>query len=66
MGGSLPQDKKMPSYSRKVALKGKSSQELYDKMSVDLERFLSKTPIGNAKVERFPEQKKLEAKSNLS
>ena len=42
----------MPSYSRTVQIPGKSSQELYDKVSADIERFMSKTGIGKVEIQR--------------
>lgn len=55
----------MPSYSRKVDLPGKSSQELYDKVSADVERFMSKASIGNFDVKRVPEKKEVHIKASM-
>lgn len=55
----------MPSYSKKVQVPGKTSQELYDKMSTGIDSFMSKTPVGNYTVERDPGNKKLYIKSSM-
>lgn len=55
----------MPSYSRKVKIQSKSSQELYQKISEEIDRFLEKSSIGKYELERHPEQKKIKAKSAL-
>jgi hypothetical protein len=55
----------MPAYSRTVQIPGKSSQELYDKVSADIERFLSKVPMGKCDIERQPDQKKISVKSSM-
>jgi hypothetical protein len=55
----------MPSYSRRVKIPGKSSQELYEAISQDIERFLSKAPIGKFDIERDPTKKELRIKSSM-
>ena len=55
----------MPSYSRKVPVPGKTAQELYDKVAGDIDRFLSKTPLGKADVERDPGKKEVRVKSSM-
>jgi hypothetical protein len=55
----------MPSYSRKVQIPGTNSQELYDKVSADVDRFLTKASIGKYEVERDPSRKELKIKSSL-
>jgi hypothetical protein len=55
----------MPSYSRRVQIPGKSSQELYDKVSQDIERFLSKASLGKFDVERDDGRKELRVKSSM-
>ncbi|MGZ3697909.1 MAG: hypothetical protein ACXWPM_00965 [Bdellovibrionota bacterium] len=55
----------MPSYSRKVEVPGKSSQELYDRISKDIERFLEKTPIGKFEITRDPSRKQVGVKSSM-
>lgn len=55
----------MPAYSRSVKIPGKTSQELYDRISLDIEKFLSKAPIGRFEVARDPEQKQLKIKGSM-
>lgn len=55
----------MPSYSRKVNLPGKSSQELYDKVSEGIERFMSKATVGKFDIERDPVQKEVRVKGSV-
>ncbi len=55
----------MPSYSRRVELPGKTSQELYDKVSTDIDRFMSKASIGKFEIVRDPARKQVEVKSSM-
>ena len=55
----------MPSYSRKVQIPGKTSQELYDKVSADIERFLEKVGMGKFEVTRDAPKKQLQIKSSM-
>ncbi len=56
----------MPSYSRKVPLAGKSAQELYDKVSGDIDRFLAKASIpGKSEVSRDPAAKTVTVTGSL-
>ena len=55
----------MPSYSRKVKLPGKTSQELYEKVSEGIDRFLGKVSIGKYEIERDPGQKELRVKGKI-
>lgn len=55
----------MPSYTRKVEVPGKSSQELYDTVSSDISRFLEKTGIGKFDLERDPGKKCVSFKSSM-
>jgi hypothetical protein len=55
----------MPSYSRKVEIPGRSSQELYDAISKDIERFMSKASIGKFEIDRNPGAKKLFIKGSI-
>src|ERR1700746_3572100 len=56
----------MPSYTRKVQVKGKTAQELYDKVANDIDRFLSKTPIGKYELERSPSTLEVSFKSAMA
>jgi hypothetical protein len=55
----------MPSYSRKVQIPGKKSQELYDKLSADIERFMEKASIGKTEISRDPAKKQISVKSSM-
>ena len=55
----------MPSYTRKVQLPGKSSQELYDKVATDIDRFMEKAGVGKFEIERNPSKKQLQIKSSM-
>jgi len=56
----------MPSYSKKVAVPGKSAQELYDKISTDIDQIAGKWGLPNAKLSKDPGQKKVELKSPMA
>lgn len=55
----------MPKYQREVKISGKSSTELYQAVSNDIERFLSKVPLGNFQIDRVEAEKivRVESKS---
>ena len=55
----------MPSYSRKVDLPGRTAQDLYDKVSSSIERFMEKASIGKFEVDRDPAAKKVNLKSSM-
>jgi hypothetical protein len=55
----------MPSYSRNVAVPGKTAQELYDKVAVEIDRFLEKSGMGKFDVARDPAQKTISVKSPM-
>ncbi len=55
----------MPTYSKKVRIPGKSSQELYDKVSEGIDRLMSQTSIGKYAIERDPIQRELHLKGSL-
>lgn len=56
----------MPSYTRCVEIPGKSAQDLYDKVSQEIERFLSKTPIGQYDLDRNASSKEVSFKSSMA
>ena len=56
----------MPSYSKTVQVPGKSAQELYDRVSQDIDRFLSKTPIGKYDLNRDPAKKEVSFTSSMA
>ena len=55
----------MPAYTRKVAVPGKTSQELYEKVSADIERFMSKASVGKFEIDRNPTKKEVSVKSSM-
>ena len=55
----------MPSYTRRVQIPGRTSQELYDTVSQDIDRFLTKAALGKYEVERNPSRKELRVKSTM-
>lgn len=55
----------MPAYSKKVRLPGKTAQELYDKISIDIEQLTAKWGLPNAKLSRDPAKKRMELKSPM-
>ncbi len=55
----------MLSYSRRVQIPGKTSQELYNVVSQDIERFLDKSPFGKFELTRDPLKKKFKIQSSL-
>ena len=56
----------MPSYSRQIKVPGKSSQELYDTVSTQIEQFLGKiTPTGKFEIERDEIKKEFRVKAPL-
>jgi hypothetical protein len=56
----------MPKYSRNVSIPGKSAQDLYERVSSDIEGFLSKTPIGKYDINRDATGKKVAFKSSMA
>jgi hypothetical protein len=56
----------MPKYSRNVSIPGKTAQDLYDRISADIENFMSKTPIGKYDIERDATGKKVRFKSSMA
>ncbi len=55
----------MPSYSKEVKILGKTSDQLYEKVAVEIDRMLEKSNLGKYEVVRRPEKKELEIKSSL-
>ena len=55
----------MPSYQRQVEIPGHTSQELYDFVSKDIEKFLSKAPIGKFDIERDPSRKEVKIRGSI-
>jgi hypothetical protein len=55
----------MPGYSKSVKIPGKTSQELYDKISSEIERLMEKVSLGKFDVERDPAEKAVHLKSSM-
>jgi hypothetical protein len=55
----------MPSYSRKVTIPGRSSQELFDKVSSDIDRFMGKAIGSRFDVVRDPVAKSVHVKTSM-
>jgi hypothetical protein len=56
----------MPKYTRNISIPGKSAQDLYDVVSADIERFISKTPIGKYDISRDPTGRRVAFKSSMA
>src|SRR5687768_632 len=56
----------MPSYSKEVKVNGVSSQDLYQKVSDNIDKFLSKTPIGNYELKKDPGSKTVSLDSKMA
>ena len=55
----------MPSYNRKIKIPGKTAQDLYDKVSSDIGRFLEKASIGKFELKHDAAQKQVHIKSSM-
>ncbi len=55
----------MPKYTRKVAIPGKTSAELYEKVSAEIDLFMQKTGLGDYKIDRDLGQKELKLSSSM-
>jgi hypothetical protein len=56
----------MASYTRTVQIPGKTSQQLYDRISSEIDSFLSKTSIGKYTLERDPDKKEVRFQSSMA
>jgi len=55
----------MPSYTREVKVPGRSAQELFDKISAGIDRFMEKAAVGKFEIERKPEARTVAVKSSM-
>lgn len=55
----------MPSYSRTVQVPGKTAEELYEKVSSDIGRFLEKAAVGKVDVNCDPQRKEVKVQSSM-
>jgi hypothetical protein len=56
----------MPKYSRNVSIPGKSAADLYERVSADIEKFISKVPIGKYDINRDATGRKVAFKSKMA
>src|SRR4051812_6964050 len=56
----------MPKYSRNVSIPGHAADALYQRVSADIEKFISKVPIGKYDIDRDASAKKVAFKSQLA
>ncbi len=59
-------NKGMPSHNKKFPLPGKTSANIYDAVSKNIDLFLSKTPIGNCEVKKDDAGKKVSFKASMA
>ena len=55
----------MASYSREINVPGKSAQELYDRISGDIDRMLEKASLGKFQIDRDPGKRELTLKGSM-
>jgi hypothetical protein len=55
----------MPSFSREVRIPGKSAQDLYDQVSMGIERFMDKVLVGKYDIQRDPVKKCVHFKASM-
>jgi hypothetical protein len=56
----------MASFSKTFTVPGKDSDAIYGAISTDIDRFLSKTPIGKVEITRDQGSKKVSFKSSMA
>lgn len=56
----------MASYSKTFPVPGKMADSIYNSIATDIDRFLSKSPIGNYDVKRDDAAKKVTFKSSMA
>lgn len=55
----------MPGYQKEIPIPGKSSDEIYEKVAADIERFLSKGPAGHVDIDRDAANKEVRVTSKI-
>ncbi len=55
----------MPAYSKQVRIPGKSAQELFDKISHDIEGLMNGMKVGSIKLDRDPAKKQVQVKASM-
>lgn len=56
----------MPSFQKTFSVPGQAADQIYQKVSSDIDRFLSKTPLGQVQVDRAEGKKQVSFKSSLA
>ena len=56
----------MANYSKNIPIPGKSATDIYTAITRDIDKFLSKTPIGKYELNRNDESKEISFKSNMA
>lgn len=56
---------RMPSYTRKVQIPGKKSEELYQTVSQEIQKLLEKLSVGQFVIEKDPDEKQVHLKSSM-
>jgi hypothetical protein len=56
----------MASFSKTFSVPGQAAEKIYQLVSSDIDRFLSKTPLGQVQVERSDANKKVSFKSSMA
>ena len=56
----------MANYSKKIPIPGKDSKVIYQTISDNIDHFLSKTPLGNYKLDRDEKTKKISFESSMA
>lgn len=56
----------MPSFQKTFSVPGQAADQIYQKVSSDIDRFLSKTPLGQVQVDRVEGKKQVSFKSSLA
>jgi len=56
----------MASFSKTFPVPGKSADSIYTSVATDIDRFLSKTPLGNVDVKRDEAAKQVSFKSSMA
>lgn len=55
----------MPTYKKEVPLPGRNAKDIYAKVDAEIDRFISKTPVGKYEIFRRPEKSEIEVKSPM-
>ncbi|MBY0470239.1 polyhydroxyalkanoic acid system family protein [bacterium] len=56
----------MPSYSKKISVSGHTADELYTKISTEIDKMMGKLPVGKFDIQRDPQKKQVSLKSSMA